>query len=355
MAVIHTLAAIGRFIRRAPPPPADLLEAYAHEVIPVLDRAEWLYQYWLEQSTLFTDSEKLGNVAAIHRWETATMGRSLERVIPPSVLADAHARVLDALEMASRAAQLLSNGSRFHNANAVCEGHAMLGVSRERRLAALRSMRRYLERIQPAVSPEAEAAAALAEAVALTARPADASPSDLPPVDSIVEDAPVGTGSGSATGDAVQSADASAPVAETHWPELAELDLILTDESEPEPVWLSAARSNPPAADVPTIEPPERAPSVPAARDTAPAPVDGPVLTPDAADSVDTPTVETGPVTTPPATPLPPESTVPPPETTDPKTAARTPDPQPETPVSRPSPSSGWGSLFGKPRDQPRD
>ena len=75
MAVSHALAAIGRFIRRTRPP-ADLLEAYAHEVIPVMDRAEWLYQYWLEQSTLFTDSEKLGNVAAIHRWETATMGRS---------------------------------------------------------------------------------------------------------------------------------------------------------------------------------------------------------------------------------------------------------------------------------------
>src|SRR3954462_7914003 len=111
MAVTSTLATLGRLIGRKPPPPADILEAYAHEVIPVLDRAEWLYQYWLEQSTLFTDSEKLRNVAAIHRAATAPMGRSLERVIPPSVLADAHARVLDALEMASRAAQLLSNGS----------------------------------------------------------------------------------------------------------------------------------------------------------------------------------------------------------------------------------------------------
>src|SRR5215212_3338996 len=107
------LATLNRLLGRTPPPPADLLEAYAHEVIPVLDRAEWLYTYWLEQSTLFTDAEKLGNVAAIHRWETATMGRSLERVIPPSVLAGPHEQVVDALELASRAAQLLSNGSRF--------------------------------------------------------------------------------------------------------------------------------------------------------------------------------------------------------------------------------------------------
>jgi hypothetical protein len=210
MAVLHTLSAIGRFIRRTPPPPADLLEAYAHEVIPVLDRAEWLYEYWLEQSTLFTDSEKLGNVAAIHRWETATMGRSLARVIPPSVLADAHEQVVDALELASRAAQLLSNGSRFHNANAVCEGHAMLAVSRERRLAALRSMRRYLARVQPVASAEADVASSemLAEAAALVALRDDAPPDAAP------QEGP--TSDGAAV------------------------------EGKPEPAWLSAAR---PAAD----------------------------------------------------------------------------------------------------------
>ena len=202
MAVLHALAAIGRFIRRTPPPPADLLEAYAHEVIPVMDRAEWLYEYWLEQSTLFTDSEKLGNVAAIHRWEIATMGRSLKRVIPPSVLADAHEQVVDALEMASRAAQLLSNGSRFHNANAVCEGHAMLAVSRERRLAALRSMRRYLARVHSAVEAQAGAASSemLAEAAALVALRGEASPEAAPEegpasdVDAVEGERPVSTG-----------------------------------------------------------------------------------------------------------------------------------------------------------------
>ena len=51
------LATLSRLLRRTPPPAAEVLEAYAHVVIPVLDRAEWLYQYWLEQSTLFTHSE----------------------------------------------------------------------------------------------------------------------------------------------------------------------------------------------------------------------------------------------------------------------------------------------------------
>lgn len=158
MSVSHTLAALGRLFRRTPLPPDDILEAYAHEVVPVLDRAEWLYQYWLEQSTLFSDSEKLGNVAAIHRWETASMGRSLERVRPPAVLAGAHESVLDALDMASRAAQLLSSGSRFHNASAVCEGQALLATSRDRRLTALRAMRRYLAAVMDA-EPVAEQAA----------------------------------------------------------------------------------------------------------------------------------------------------------------------------------------------------
>jgi len=171
MPVTRTLAALGRLLRRTPLPPDDILEAYAHEVVPVLDRAEWLYQYWLEQSTLFSDSEKLGNVAAIHRWEAASMGRSLERVKPPSVLSGAHEDVLDALDMASRAAQLLSSGSRFHNANAVCEGQALLVTSRARRLSALQSMRRYLAAVidADAAAKAAEAQAALGEAVAVTA------------------------------------------------------------------------------------------------------------------------------------------------------------------------------------------
>jgi hypothetical protein len=156
-----------------------VLEAYAHEVIPVLDRAEWLYQYWLEQSRLFSDGEKLGNVAAIHRWEATTMERSLERVKPPSALSDAHERVLNALDLASRAAQLLSSGSRFHNANALCEGQSLLDVSRERRMLAIRAMRKYLV---PRPAPVQTLAAGLASSSPETGLPSGALPPDsLPP------------------------------------------------------------------------------------------------------------------------------------------------------------------------------
>ena len=267
MPVMQTLAAIGRFIRRTPPPPADLLDAYLHEVVPVLDRAEWLYEYWLEQSTLFTDSEKLGNVAAIHRWEIATMGRSLGRVIPPSVLADAHERVIDALDLASRAAQLLSNGSRFHNANAVCEGQAMLTVSRERRLSALRSMRRYLARVQPVASPEADAASSpgLAEAATLATRSPEASPPSLPTADPSADGSlPAGPAMDAAAPNAERPVDGYDERPESPWPELAEVDLTLTDEAEPAPAWLSAARADAPSADAPadqTVEPTPDQPS----------------------------------------------------------------------------------------------
>jgi hypothetical protein len=173
-----------------------VLEAYAHEVIPVLDRAEWLYQYWLDQTSLFSDGEKLGNVAAIHRWEAATMERSLERVVPPPALVDAHQQVLEALELASRAAQLLSSGSRFHSANALCEGQSLLDTSRERRLSALRVMRRYLAPLAasagapsvtlmlppplPAGLPPGALPAGAAPALAVTPDPAETPEPDVP-------------------------------------------------------------------------------------------------------------------------------------------------------------------------------
>ena len=237
MAVSRALSTLGRLIRRTPPPQADVLEAYAHEVIPVMDRAEWLYQYWLEQSTLFTDGEKLGNVAAIHRWETATMGRSLERVVPPAPLVGAHESVIEALELASRAAQLLSSGSRFHNAYAVCEGQALLGASRERRLAALKSMRRYLLQVPPPQPPEVEVGAGLADG----------------------EDASDGT----ASGPALLTVDPDLATA-TAAPE------ILAEPPEPQPPTLPEV--SPPA---PSAVEPERAPpptQAPVEAGTHPAP-----------------------------------------------------------------------------------
>ena len=320
MAVLHTLAAIGRFIRRTPPPPADLLEAYAHEVIPVLDRAEWLYEYWLEQSTLFTDGEKLGNVAAIHRWETASMGRSLARVVPPAVLADAHSRVVDALDLASRAAQLLSNGSRFHNANAVCEGHAMLAASRERRLAALRSMHRYLAPVQAEAA--AQASAVIPEALAVMSAQNGAGAAEPGTVSHNAAPGAVVTGVETAGTEvdgaplvALHAADA-VDRADADWPDLAGLDLIVTETPEPEPDWLKAARAD---------APPESPPAPAASADDAP-PFVRPAY-PDPSPSI--------------------------PEPVQPAPSASEPAPPSVAPVDRRASDASWGALFGGPSDDP--
>lgn len=142
-------AALGRRFNRYPAPSDEELATYAADVMPVLDRAERLYQEWFEQAALLQDSEKLANRAAIHRWAAATMSQALEMVAPPPAVAKAHAALVEVLLMASRAAQLLGNGSRFHNANAVCDGQTMLEESRRRRLVAAGKINRYLDRHRP--------------------------------------------------------------------------------------------------------------------------------------------------------------------------------------------------------------
>ncbi len=146
MVLSGALAALGRLFQREPATPAEELASYSAEVVPVLARAERLYQDWLELSALFAEPEKLANTAAIHRWEAATMRQALGRLTPPPVLAQPHAELMSALLLTSRASQLLSNGNRFHNASAVCDGQTLLEESRKRRLAAAGKIHRVLER-----------------------------------------------------------------------------------------------------------------------------------------------------------------------------------------------------------------
>ncbi len=140
------MLALNRLFNRPPDPSDAELAAYAAVVEPILDRAERLYGQWFEQAALFVNSEKLANAAAIHRWQIATMKQAVERATPPPALASAHAELIRALQVASRAAQLLSRGSRFHNASAVCDGHTLLEEARQQRLVAERQIRRLLDR-----------------------------------------------------------------------------------------------------------------------------------------------------------------------------------------------------------------
>ncbi len=146
MALFGALAALGRLLERHPTPSDEERAAYDHEVRPVIERTELLYQEWIEHAAALDGADRLGNLAAIHRWQTATMRQALERVTPPAVVAHHHADLIGALAMAARAAQLLSGGSRFHNASAVCDGQTLLESSRERRRAAAAAIRRALDR-----------------------------------------------------------------------------------------------------------------------------------------------------------------------------------------------------------------
>ena len=148
MVLSGALAALGRLFRREPTPSDEEIARYGAGVLPVLERAERLYQGWLELSKLFAESEKLANTAAIHRWESATMSQALDRLTPPRTLAQTHAELISALLLSSRASQLLSNGSRFHNASAVCDGQTLLEEARTRRLAAAGKIHRVLERLR---------------------------------------------------------------------------------------------------------------------------------------------------------------------------------------------------------------
>lgn len=350
MPVLQSLATLGRLIRRTPPPPVEHLEAYAHQVIPVADRAEWLYQYWLEQTSLFSDSEKLGNVAAIHRWETATMGRSLESVTPPAVLAQAHAGVVEALEMASRAAQLLSSGSRFHNAGAVCEGHAMLGASRDRRLAALKAMRRYLAPVVVAAAAQEEAA----QAATLSEAAAVASAQGTQPTATASGSEPLG-----------MFADAAAPPAETAGaPALFANPATVADDADPANVADDATDPDD-AGDLDHADAHEADEGLPSflaaaqdaaqdtsqdaedrvARDRASAAVDGPTV---ALLSQDTHGSTAPAPSLAPAAPSPPASAQPAPTPSQPPAPNEPASTEPGAP-DRP----GWGALFDDARRAP--
>ena len=146
MVPTRRMMALNRLFSRPPAPSDAELAAYAEVVEPIFERAERLYEQWLEQAALFVDSEKLANAAAIHRWQVATMKQTVQAATPPPALASAHADLIAALQAASRAAQLLSRGSRSHTASAVCDGHTLLEEARQQRLSAERQIRRLLAR-----------------------------------------------------------------------------------------------------------------------------------------------------------------------------------------------------------------
>jgi hypothetical protein len=123
--------------RRGPRVETLALRDYQSAVTPLLERAECLYQQWREQMETGSDSERIANIASTQSWEMASLGSRLEACTPPAGLESLHARCAKAFVLARRAGQLLSTGHRYHNADALCDGHAALDDARQLYLSAL--------------------------------------------------------------------------------------------------------------------------------------------------------------------------------------------------------------------------
>ncbi|MFN8526436.1 MAG: hypothetical protein U0821_25325 [Chloroflexota bacterium] len=146
MSIVSVLRRVWHAIRGHPLPPDEDLVAYAAVVTPALDRAEALYAEWFRQAAAFEEPVRMANSAAIHRWEAATLGHTLDVLPVPPILVPAHNVAVEGLALASKAAQLLSSGTRFHNTSAICDGQLMLEDSRVLRLEAVMGMKRVFDR-----------------------------------------------------------------------------------------------------------------------------------------------------------------------------------------------------------------
>lgn len=110
---------------------------YQSAVTPLLERAECLYQQWLEQVETEADTERIANLASTQSWEMAALAERLGACTPPRPLQRLHGRCEKSFKLARRAGQRLSTGYRYHNAVALCDGHATMDDARRLYLSAL--------------------------------------------------------------------------------------------------------------------------------------------------------------------------------------------------------------------------
>ena len=133
MSPLNRLSAL--FRGRARVEPAEL-DSYGEVVGPVTARLATLYARWRQDLELFSAEPEMANAASIQRWEAAGLLDQLRPVRPPTTLVRAHSELASIIADTARAAQLLSNGYRFHSSRARCDGHSLMLAS-EARFGAL--------------------------------------------------------------------------------------------------------------------------------------------------------------------------------------------------------------------------
>lgn len=142
------------FRGRARVEPAEL-ERYASAVGPLVEQLGGLYRRWRADLELDGPDDDLANAASIQRWEAAGLRDRLAALDPAASLARAHADLVALAADTARAAQLLSNGYRFHSSRARCDGQALMLEVEERHAA----LRRSLEELGVSFGADADAGA----------------------------------------------------------------------------------------------------------------------------------------------------------------------------------------------------
>jgi hypothetical protein len=145
---MSTLSRLTDLLRGTPRIDPDELRSYEQAIRPILDHLAGIFVRWRESLELDSPQDELANAASIQRWEAANLIDLLHQVPTPAPLLKAHGE-LEALALSTaRAAQLLSNGYRFHSSNARCDGQALMLTSEQR----FQSLCRTLERSGLSVS-----------------------------------------------------------------------------------------------------------------------------------------------------------------------------------------------------------
>ena len=123
----------------------DAQQGYARVALELLARCEELHQHWLEQADEQRRTERLANAVAVYHWHLSGVRERLSNLEAPPALSALHESLLNALDAAYRATQLLSHGYRFHNVRRICDGGLLLEEARTQAAAARDNLARLGE------------------------------------------------------------------------------------------------------------------------------------------------------------------------------------------------------------------
>ena len=118
-------------------------DRYGAAVQPLLQDLYELFVRWRQDLELDSPEEGLANAASIQRWQAASIRDQLVAVERPVAFSKLHDDLGTIALDTARAAQLLSNGYRFHSSRARCDGHALMLTAEARLDALLRALADY--------------------------------------------------------------------------------------------------------------------------------------------------------------------------------------------------------------------